>query len=196
MKLILVRHGETTANVNRLFSGHMDVALTEKGIHQATVAAEKLKHTEITKIYSSDLRRAFRTASIINAYHHLEIEKDERLREINFGACEGYTYEEIIAARPDAFKRKGLGDWDFKFPEGESLGVMNKRVMLSIDHIKKTMANEETVLVVAHAGVIRSVLAMEIARNKDAYWRYDIENCGIVELKYFDDFCMLTKLNG
>lgn len=196
MKIILVRHGETTANVGKLFCGYTDVALTEKGILQAEEAAEKLKDYKFTKVVSSDLRRANRTASIINAYHQLPIVKDERLREMNFGECEGHTYEEIVANRPEAFKKKGMGTWEFTFPEGENLKVMTRRVMEAFNDLRKSLTNDDIALVVVHAGVIRSILATEVARSEDSYWHFDIDNCGVVELNYFNEFCMLTKLNG
>jgi len=196
MKIILVRHGETTANVGKLFCGHTDVALTEKGIHQAEEAAEKLNEYTFSKIYSSDLRRAYRTAAIINAYHNLPIHKEEGLREINFGDCEGYTYQQLVTMNPEAFKGKRMGEWTFKFPGGESLKVMTGRIMKTMDRIRGQMSEEDIVLIVVHAGVIRSILAMDIAKNPDAYWRFDIDNCGIVELNYFEEFCMISKLNG
>lgn len=51
MKFILVRHGETTANVKRLFCGHMDVQLTEKGLAQAEEVAIRLKGRSVDKIF-------------------------------------------------------------------------------------------------------------------------------------------------
>lgn len=196
MKIILVRHGETTANVANLFCGHTDVALTEKGIHQAEKTALKLENRKITRVICSDLERTFRTASIINTYHNLSIEKEPRLREMFFGSCEGYTYEEIVAAKPGAFKKERMGSWDFTFPEGENLRELTARVMASMNDLRKTLSEDDIALVVVHAGVIRSILAMEVAKNEEAYWRFDIDNCGIVELNYFDEFCMLTKLNA
>lgn len=196
MKFILVRHGETTANVKRLFCGHMDVQLTEKGLAQAEEVAIRLKDRKVDKIISSDLSRAFNTASIINQYHNLEIKKEKSLREINFGDCEGYTYEELVEMKPEAFKKKNVGQWDFTFPGGENLEVLTKRVMKTLDEVRHKSNQTDTVLVVVHAGVIRSVLSMAIAQNKDAYWRFDIDNCGVVELDYYDEFCMISKLNG
>lgn len=196
MKFILVRHGETTANVNGLFCGHMDVQLTKKGLAQAKDVAIRLKDRKIHKIISSDLSRAYNTASIINQYHHLEIKKDASLREINFGACEGYTYDDLVEMKPEAFKEKNVGQWDFTFPEGENLEVLTKRVMKTLDEERHQCNQTDTVLVVVHAGVIRSVLSMAVAQSKDAYWHFDIDNCGVVELDYYDEFCMISKLNA
>lgn len=196
MKIILVRHGETTANVSNLFCGHTNVSLTEKGVEQAENTAEKLKSVKITKIFCSDLERTYNTAMIINKYHNLKIHKDEQLREMFFGSCEGYTYEEIIKAKPEAFKKARMGSWDFTFPEGENLRDLTTRVMDSLNAIKKSLSKHDTALIVVHAGVIRAILAMEIAKSEESYWHFEIDNCGIVELKYFDDFSMLSKLNG
>ncbi|MBN2898046.1 MAG: alpha-ribazole phosphatase [Clostridia bacterium] len=196
MKIVLVRHGETTANVARLFCGHTDVLLTEKGIQQAEAAAEKLKDYKFTKMISSDLRRARKTASIINHYHQLPIDRERGLREMNFGECEGYTYEELTKLKPESFKGDRVGKWNFIFPGGESLEVMSSRIRACIDRIRQEADEEDTILIVAHAGVIRMVLALEIARSNESYWRFDIDNCGITELRYHKEFCMMTKLNG
>lgn len=196
MKIIFVRHGETTANVGRLFCGYTDVALTEKGVEQAKAVAHRLRDYNFTKVISSDLQRAYNTAAMINEFHQLPIQKELALRELNFGSCEGYTYEELTKLKPESFKGDRVGEWDFIFPEGESLDLMSQRVIESIEDIRREAQEDDTILIVAHAGVIRMVLALEVAANKEAYWRFDIDNCGVVELKYFDDFCMMTKLNG
>ena len=196
MRLVLVRHGETTANVGKLFCGHTDVSLTEKGLNQAEDVAVRLKDYTFTKIISSDLRRAYKTASAINVYHKLPIYKEMALREMNFGSCEGYTYKELTQLKPHIFTGNHIGDWHFQFPNGESLELMSGRIMTTLEAIRKESSTDDVVLVVAHAGVIRMILALEVACIQDSYWRFDIDNCGVVELKYFDDFCMIKKLNG
>ncbi len=196
MKLVVIRHGETTANVARLFSGHQDVELTDKGREQAKEVSEKLKDYNFTKIYSSDLVRARNTAEIINKYHNKQIIVSNQLREMNFGEYEGTNYDEAFKLKTGEVKKGSIGTWDFRFKNGENLEEMKNRVMGYIDKIKEDANEDDTILVVAHGGVIRMILAMEVACNKESYWRFDACNCGITELKYHKDFCFITKFNG
>ena len=83
-KLIIVRHGQTDMNAEKLFFGKLDPKLNELGKKQALEAREKMKNISYDKIYSSDLKRASETAEIIN-YLNKEIEFDKRLQEIDFG---------------------------------------------------------------------------------------------------------------
>src|SRR3989338_4638852 len=69
MKLILVRHGETDANRDMICQGHMNSHLTQKGLRQARLVAERLKYFPIDIAYSSDLDRALDTCKEILRYH-------------------------------------------------------------------------------------------------------------------------------
>ena len=194
MNVILVRHGETTANVKRLFCGHTDAELTEKGINQAKEAYEKLKSYDFELVFSSDLRRAYNTAEIINSDKRLKINRVPELREINFGEFEGHTFDEIMS-KDDKFKKGYFHDnWSYRFPNGESLEEMNHRIITAYRNILKEN-NDKNILMVLHAGVIRGILANEISDNYKSYWKYDIENCGITRIKYYNDMAILKEMN-
>lgn len=64
-KIILVRHGRTDWNSERITQGHLDTFLNKEGLDQAIAVAEKLKDEKIDVIISSDLKRAFQTALVI-----------------------------------------------------------------------------------------------------------------------------------
>ncbi len=65
LRLYLIRHGEIEPAAMGKLIGHTDVALSERGVEQARRLAEKLAHVRLDAVYSSDLRRAYRTAEII-----------------------------------------------------------------------------------------------------------------------------------
>ena len=65
IKLILIRHGESDGNVQRMFCGFKDVELTKKGIYQAERLAYRLKGLPVDEVYCSDLKRAKHTAEIV-----------------------------------------------------------------------------------------------------------------------------------
>ena len=95
MRFYFVRHGETAWNKSRIFQGHTDIPLNETGIEQVKRSAEYLADKKIEAVYSSDLTRAVQTGDIIARLHNLQLIKDSRLREINFGKWEGLNFNEI-----------------------------------------------------------------------------------------------------
>ena len=60
--ILLLRHGESEANINKIFAGNTDAPLTERGLNQAKITALYLKDKNISAVYSSDLSRAYCTA--------------------------------------------------------------------------------------------------------------------------------------
>jgi broad specificity phosphatase PhoE len=91
----IVRHGETEWNRDGRLQGQKDSPLTEKGLAQAKVVAQKLRHIKFDALFSSDLLRAKRTADIIALEHELAVDTTEALRERKFGTVEGKKPEEL-----------------------------------------------------------------------------------------------------
>lgn len=88
--LYIVRHGQTDWNVERRIQGWMDIPLNDVGRAQAAELKEKLKDVDFAFCFSSDLQRAVETAHILT--NSMEVRKDERLRERNFGPWEGFSF--------------------------------------------------------------------------------------------------------
>ena len=93
--IYLARHGQTDWNKQDRFQGQHDVPLNSLGVRQAEALRDRLVGLDFSLIYSSDLDRALDTARIIARDQQAEIIRDQRLREMNFGAWEGMTYEKI-----------------------------------------------------------------------------------------------------
>ncbi len=72
--VLLVRHGESEANAGGWYSGHVDVALTPRGLAQAERLVGLLADAPIDRILSSDLRRAYETAVPVARVRGLEVE--------------------------------------------------------------------------------------------------------------------------
>ncbi|XP_014670020.1 PREDICTED: fructose-2,6-bisphosphatase TIGAR-like [Priapulus caudatus] len=99
--LTLVRHGETVANKDSIIQGQSNSPLSELGLNQAKLVAERLKDQEFTHVHSSDLTRATQTAEAIltaNPLTTCSIVKDARLRERKFGNIEGKSFKELKVA--------------------------------------------------------------------------------------------------
>ena len=91
-RIILVRHCEAHGNTISVFQGHTDSDISGNGAAQLELLALRCRNMPIDAIYSSPLKRAFRTAEAINQYHHLPIQIEPRLIEINGGDWEGKSW--------------------------------------------------------------------------------------------------------
>ena len=103
-QFIIVRHGQTQWNYRGVRQGHLDSDLTERGIAQAKALAIRLAREHFTRLYSSDLGRALRTAQIIAASTGHEIVTDARLRERHLGIFQGLSGDEIKARYPEEYR--------------------------------------------------------------------------------------------
>ena len=144
--IYIVRHGETNWNVSRRLQGHTSVALNENGREEAEVLAERIEKLDFNRIISSDLIRARETAEIINKRVHKDIVFDARLRSIDYGALEGRLISEI------AQEEWGIYNSTPEVFGAESVESVYTRVKNLLDEL---VANDESVLIVTHGGVLR-----------------------------------------
>ncbi|MCL9761205.1 histidine phosphatase family protein [Frankia sp. AiPa1] len=110
VRVVLWRHGQSVANVARLFQGHGDGPLTPTGHEQARVAADHLMALAPARIITSDRRRARDTAAALHARTDLPVLVDPRLREADLGAWEGRSRADIAARFPDEYARWSRGE--------------------------------------------------------------------------------------
>src|SRR5579871_6119870 len=104
--ILLARHGETEWNVARRWQGHAESDLTDTGRAQALELASLVGESGISAIYSSDLRRAADTASIVADALGLTVRVDAELREVDVGEWSGLTSAEIEARFPEGAARR------------------------------------------------------------------------------------------
>ena len=184
MKIYLVRHGETDWNQAGLLQGQTDIALNAQGLEQAREAAERLKEVPFEIAFCSPLIRAKRTAETIIGDRKITITADERLRELNFGPWEGVDIRTIKDAASQPFTNPG----SYIPPEGaESFAQLYKRSGEFVDQVLLPLEGTyETVLVVAHGGVNRSILNPVLNIPVDDFWRMHMGNCATAILDCTD----------
>lgn len=164
MRLYLVRHGEAEGNRQRRYIGWEDLPLTRAGEEQARTLAQALAHHPITAVHSSDLSRASATATAIAALHHLPVLTDPNLREVNFGAWSGLTYDEIARTHAGPL-RTWIGDPELHAPPGgESLKELRRRALRAIPR-------QDGALVVSHGGTLRALLTHWTGRK---FWQLQV----------------------
>lgn len=153
--VVLVRHGETAANVEQRWQGHTDWPLTADGEEQAGRVGLELP--ELDAVYSSPLLRARQTALAIADHHDLPIREDDRLKEIGFGAWENLTRAEIEAADGAGFARLLAGEDVVRGVTGETFTGVRRRMTEAIESIVARHRGG-TVAVVTHGGASRAYL--------------------------------------
>ncbi len=193
-RIFLVRHGDTESNSADRFWGWTDVRLSDSGIKQAEQLRDRLSTERIDAIYSSNLCRASGTARIIAAGLQSGIVTCDELREINFGRVEGLTFNEISRLYPELTELWFARDLSFQFPGGESVTELNNRVNKFLRRLAKHTL-EETILVVAHSGVLR-LLICNLLGIELWHWRQirlDLASLSIVET--YPEVALLRLLN-
>lgn len=168
MKIYLVRHGETDWNQAGRLQGQTDIDLDAQGFAQAAEAAERLKEVPFEIAFCSPLIRARHTAETIVGERKITLTTDERLRELNFGPWEGTDVRKIREGANSPFTDPG----SYLPPEGaESFaqlyarsGEFVKQVLLPLE------GTYETVLVVAHGALNRSILNAVLDIPVSDFW--------------------------
>lgn len=197
MEIYLIRHGETTANVEKRFAGALDVPLTEKGISQAILAGEKLKDIKFDGFYCSNLSRAYETAKLIGKHQNQNPIPLKELQEMNFGIWEGKKMKEIQMENGDLLNQWFVDFDNFQVPEGESVKELFERVTNAYKKIIEpfSLDSDTKIAIVAHGGVIQSLLSYLCFGDNTGYWKFRIENCGINRLEYVMEYPVIRSIN-
>lgn len=187
-EILFIRHGETDCNKKHLYYGHLNPSLNETGINQLKNTKKKLEkmNEKIDIIFSSDLKRCRESLEILEIDKNIKQHFSENLRELNFGILEGKTYKEIENQFPH-YVNEMKNNWkNFKAEGGESLSDLQKRSATKINKIKNEHKNKK-ILVVAHAGVIQSLISCYLFNNLDGYWQFKLDNGSITKMTIMDD---------
>lgn len=180
MELYLVRHGKTVWNAENRLQGRTDIELNDEGISAAKELGEKLKDTHFDLIFSSPLKRAFHTAELIRGNREIEIIKDDRLKEISFGVCDGAYYKDWLA--PDCPYRFFFNEPQKYFPpeNGESLEDCCRRTKNFIQNEIEPLNEKQIqrVMIVAHGALNASIMCYLENRDKEHFWGTGLQkNC-------------------
>ncbi|MFH0857051.1 MAG: histidine phosphatase family protein [bacterium] len=128
LKITYFVHGTTTDNENHISSGWSDVALSELGIRQSIELRELIKDKKFDVVFCSDLKRAAHSAELTFG-NSVEIIKDKRLRECNYGKYNGGATEIV-----EPMQEKNTIN---RFPEGESYEDVKNRMSEFLADLKK-----------------------------------------------------------
>ena len=188
MKIYLIRHGQTTGDLEDRYGGVYDDHLTEEGKKQAQQLASKLKSSGIEILFCSPKLRAKETADIVADEICCEVDIVDDMRERNmYGVLTGMAKADAKAKHPEHVE--ALKNHHHSVPESEAYEHFGERVQKALDAI--TRQPYRTVAILSHGGVIGYIFR-EILKMGEA----KIQDCGFVELETNDGNFSVLRLDG
>lgn len=181
MEIYFLRHGETEWNRDRRIQGSTEwTDLTDEGVRLAEAARDGMiaKGLAFDRLFSSPYRRALHTAQILGSGLGLAPIVDDRLREISFGPYEGTRYGEGLFA-DDNIRACFLDPPRYVARDGaEPFDAVLTRVRAFIEETLVPLAAScARVLVVAHGGILRTVLRLTAHLPLADFWKGPQPNC-------------------
>jgi broad specificity phosphatase PhoE len=182
-RLLLVRHGESTANAQGVFSGwSTSVVLTELGRRQATLTGIGLRrYTHIDALYTSTLPRTRQTAELIGAEIDLEPIPVDGLREIDVGEATGKAIADLATLHPRLLREVDDESIMIPWPGGESHFQLRERAMAAIEEIVERHPGQ-TIVAVSHGGPLGWIVSTLASVPARPYREFRHQNCAVSEL--------------
>lgn len=172
--LILLRHGQTSANASSLLQGRIDLPLDEVGREQAILCGEHIRAAfPGARVISSPLQRAVQTATAITD----EVEIDDRFIELDYGDWDGLGVADIGLDAWGAWR----DDVHFRPPNGESLVELDRRVQPALEELSAA-ARVGDIVVVSHVSPIKSAISWALGVGPEASWRCHLERASICRI--------------
>lgn len=184
MKIYLIRHSESIDDIEDCYGGIADFDLSENGIKK--VEQYEIENLGIEKIYTSPYKRAYQTANILNRKLNVDVEVIDNIRECNsYGILSGVNKEKakkIFSYVFDMPKYKNTGYYlGTSFLGGEDINEFDKRVKEGITEIISKSKELNTIAIVTHGGVYRSIYKniLKVDKKLD-----QMDDLATTELKY------------
>jgi broad specificity phosphatase PhoE len=192
----LVRHGATIWHAENRYAGVSDVVLDPRGYAQAERLAAWASEAGLAAVWSSPLSRARETAAPAARAAGLELQIDERLREIDFGKIEGKTMAEAEQLFSEEMRRFRVDPATYPMPGGEDPYRAAQRAVSALRDISASHP-QGRVLVVAHNTLIRltlcSLFSIPLARYRTVF--PGVHNGALTEIRLDHDSAALLQYN-
>ncbi|MFC1517495.1 alpha-ribazole phosphatase [Candidatus Margulisiibacteriota bacterium] len=194
-RIFLVRHGKTEANSQLKYQGQTDTPLNSTGLKQAALLAKDLQKIHFNRIYTSNLKRAKKTAEVLAKPHRLKVRSLKDLAERNFGLWENLTFKDIQKKYKNLYKQ-WLKSPAVKIPKAEMLSTFQKRILRGLKKILRSLKPAENILIVAHGGSNRIILSHFLKQDPaQSFWQIKQDNCCLNIIEIGNGYQMVSLLN-
>ncbi len=193
-KLLIIRHGQSEANLQGVFVGHTDSPLSDLGKQQAEVTADYIvSNFHVDAVYASDLERAFYTGKAVADRLGLPVTPLQGMREIFAGDWETVKFDTLATEYGEAYqiwlKDIGLA----QSPNGESTAQLQARIADTLRIIAETN-DGKTVVVATHATPIRTFMhycsGLPLSEMKNIPW---VSNASVTTAIYENGSFTITE---
>jgi probable phosphoglycerate mutase len=194
-KILLTRHGHVDGIFPERFRGRAELALTKKGVAQAEALAARIARAwKPVVVYTSALQRCVVTGTIIANVCGVKAIPLEGLMDIDYGAWQMRSHDEIKAEAPAAYRLWRAAPQRMRFPDGESLQDLVAR---TADVLRLVLERHpaDTVVMVGHDSVNRAILVQLLDQPLSAYWRLAQDPCTLNEIDVEGDEIRVERIN-
>ncbi|MDR7420290.1 MAG: histidine phosphatase family protein [Armatimonadota bacterium] len=192
--IYLIRHAETTWNAERRLQGKLDAPLSERGALQVRALVDALRPVRFAALYASPLPRAQETARPVAAAQGLSVRIVDAFREIDQGEWESRLIDEV--RQNDGERLQAW--WDspdaVRMPGGEMLAEVQARAVAALGELA-TRHDGETIAIVAHGGVNKTLLLWVLGAPLASYWRLRQHNACINVVEFDDGTSRVITIN-
>lgn len=190
--IFLVRHCKPEFKDDiRICIGKKDIPLSNEGMIHAKQLAGYFLNRNINRIYSSHLKRARKTAEIIASSRISVCIKDD-FSELNIGKWDGLSFEEVKLRYPEEYENRGRDLENYIVEGGESMAMCRERAVKELH--KSIDESEGNILIVTHAGVIRTIISSLLDISIMDTFEYKIDYGSISLITFNDNILNLKKI--
>ena len=193
-EIILVRHGQTPWNKDKIFRGTFDIPHDETGREEARLAGDWLKGETIHAAYCSPLSRARDTAEAIAQHHGLMVTDLPGIIDLNYGDWQGMPLAEVKVKSADLYRQWETAPHTVRFPGGETLEEVSKRAWAAVGEAVQRHPNQ-TVLLAAHRVVNKVLIARFIGLDNSHFWRIGQDTTAINRFRLVGDTWHFMLIN-
>lgn len=176
-KIWIVRHTETTGNVEKRLTGRKEFEVTENGRRLIDLLTNELASIKFDKIYSSTSKRAIATVEKIAKLNNLEIEAKEELSEMYFGIYDGWKWDEVNKIHPEIKEHQKQINEIYGIPEQETMEKVAERMYNTIFEIANSNKGKN-ILIGSHGVAIeaflRKIVNLPFRYKREEFCQYNV----------------------
>jgi len=176
MNIYLVRHAEVEEKYLGCYNGWIDISISEKGHGQACELSERLKGIGFDKVYSSDLKRCKES---LEYFGFESVFYENSLREKQWGENEGFSYDQVC--KNNSTEYRDFNQW-IEVLGGESMESFNARIK-DVFFNKILLDKVDNILVMTHAGVIRTILSGLGKKSVEESFKFNIPYASCTQIE-------------
>lgn len=200
LRILVIRHGETSWNKDKIFRGRVDINLSEIGRQQADLLSRKLSGQPIQSIYASPLKRAVETALAIQEGQSgsTPIIEEDQLIDIDYGSWEKKSHIQVQQEFPDLYQQWLDTPNTVQIPEGENLSSIRRRIETLLDRLVNHHGQGEgvaTIALVSHRVTIKILLCAVLGLDNSHFWQIKQDTAAFSVLDYQAGRFILAGLN-